>query len=309
MTKDETLNSAKTTVAKTDDGTVQITFTIPYEIIKEKRNEAAKSLSDSTEVPGFRKGKAPVDKVLEHVSANTILEKTLSYILPELVQKAIVENNIKALIYPKFELVKAIDGEDWQIRAVTCEAPVIELGDYKKKLSGNLRASHIWTPASANAMVGKPGKDTDKSDEHKHEHSREEKEQELLKNLIEVIPIKVPKVLIQEEADARLSNLLQRIEKLGLSLESYLSSTGKTALQIRQEYEKQAQEGLSIDFILSKIAEEEKIEVDKSEVDASIKAASQTEDVATDIDTPERRNFIEVIIKRRKALDSLLSLA
>ncbi len=296
--KGETLNSAKTTVAKTGDGTVQITFTIPYEIIKEKRNEAAKSLSESTNVPGFRKGKAPVDKVLEHVSANTILEKTLSYILPQLVQKAIEENKIKALIYPKFELVKALDNEDWQIRAITCEAPVIELGDYKKKLEGNLRASHIWTP----------GKDTGKVEDPKHEHSREEKEQELLKNLIEVVPVKVPTILIQEEADGRLSNLLSRIEKLGVSLESYLASTGKTAPELRKEYEKQAKEGLSIDFILSKIAEEEKIKVDKSEVDASLSAANQGQTTTSELDTPERRSFIEVIIKRRKALDLLLSL-
>jgi hypothetical protein len=35
--------------------------------------------------------------------------------------------------------------------------------------------------------------------------------------------------LIDEEVNSRLSKLLERIEKLGLTLESYLSSIGKTA--------------------------------------------------------------------------------
>ena len=75
------MEKVNTTVARTDDGTIQITFSIPFSLIKPKREEASKLLSESAEVPGFRKGKAPIDKVMEHVNQNALLEKTLSCLL------------------------------------------------------------------------------------------------------------------------------------------------------------------------------------------------------------------------------------
>lgn len=299
MVKDDLFKKVGSAVARSDDGTIQITFTIPFELIKEKREEAAKALSDNTNVPGFRKGKAPVDKILDHVSPNTILEKTLSFILPQLIVKAVEDNKIKPVIYPKFELIKAEENEDWQIRAVTCEAPLVNLGNYKKDISNLMqnKKTEIWTPASDNNKTAKAEKSV----------TREEKEQMILKTLIDSAECTIPNVLIQEEADHRLSNLLSRLEKLGLSLESYLSSTGKNADGVRKEYEKQALEGLKVDFILSKIAENEKITIENSVVDASIKAATQDEKSNEGFDSPERRKFIEIILKRRKALDLLLS--
>ena len=58
---------ASSTVAKGGDGTIQINLTIPFETIKRTRLEAAGELSENVEVPGFRKGKAPIDKVLEKI--------------------------------------------------------------------------------------------------------------------------------------------------------------------------------------------------------------------------------------------------
>lgn len=287
------------TVARTDDGTIQITFTIPFALVKEKRLEVAKTLSEKVEVPGFRKGKAPTDKVLEHASPNTILQETLSKILPKLLGNAVEEHKIKPVIYPKFELVKSDENSDWQVRAITCEAPDIDLGDYKSGISKlNLgKKNEIWTPG------------TEKKSEPK-ELTRENKEEAILKFLLESAKITIPSILVDEEVDSRLSGLLARLEKLGLTLESYLASTGKKPDNLREEYKKQAEEGLKVDFILTKIADAEKITVDKSEVEASINAATQAEpaDHRHDFDTPDRRRFIEIIIRRRKVLDMLLSL-
>ena len=120
-------SSANSVIAKSDDGTIQITFTIPYTDINEAQEGVAKEMGKDIEVPGFRKGMAPTSKVIDHVSKQTLLEKTLSKILPKLVAGAINEHKITPALYPKFELVKAVQGEDRQIRAVTCELPKIEL--------------------------------------------------------------------------------------------------------------------------------------------------------------------------------------
>lgn len=281
-------------IAKSDDGSLQVTFTIPFAEIKTKRDETVKELAQDIEVPGFRKGNAPLDKVVEKISPNTILEKTLAKILPNLFADAIKANNLKPAIYPKFELLSAQEDENWQVRANTCELPDINLGNYKTAISEANKGNAIWTPDKA-------GKET-------KELTREEKEQKVLHTLIDSVKITIPKILIEEEVNSRLSSLLNRLEKLGLSLESYIASLGKTAQDLRAEYAKAATEALAIDLILSKISEAENLQVDKKDVDSAIEAAKSDPKLSEEINTPERRRFIEVILKRRKALDFLLSL-
>lgn len=288
---------ATSTIAKSDDGTIQITFTIPFSQIEEARRQAVLELGKDIEVPGFRKGMAPFSKVIEKIPENTLLEKTLSLILPKLFYKSVKDHKISPAIYPKFELIKAKENEDWQIRATTCEIPKINLGNYKTAVAGKIRVQKIWTP-SDHLVKEKQGKNL----------TREEKEQTVIEALLESIDVKIPKILIEEETNSRLSKLLERLEKLGLSLESYLSSIKKTSGELRSEYEKQAQKALALDLILTKIAEEENLEVDPKDIQKAFEAASADPKLHEELNTPERRKFIEAILKRRKALSFLTSL-
>lgn len=283
------------TIAKSDDGTIQINFTIPHSSIKKAKEEVAKEEAKNVNIPGFRPGKAPLDKVLEKIPENELLEKSLSKILPNLLTSAVEKHKIVPAIYPKFELVSAKENEDWQIRAVTCELPKIELGNYKKGLSSLKKVSTIWTPGK------EKGGDT-------KEPTREENEQSIMKYLLESIKFEIPKVLIDEEVNNRLSKLLERIEKLGLTLESYLTSINKSAQSLRKEYETQAKNSLAIDLILTEISKLEKLEVDKKDIDAAVTAGNVDPKLQKELDTPERRRFIEAILKRRKALDFITSL-
>lgn len=290
MIKKEEVKKNSSTLAKSDDGTIQITFTISYQEIEKTKEEAAKELSSSVDVSGFRRGMAPLEKVLENIDQNVLLEKSMSKILPGLITRAIEEYKIKPAIYPKFELINAQEGQDWQIRATTCELPEIFLGDYKKALSSKRKAGSIWVP----------GNDTKKTEK---EPTREEKEQIVIKTLLENVKINISKVLLDEETNSRLSKLLERLEKLGLSLDTYLASVGKTAAVLRQEYDAQAKEALTVDLVLTKIAETEKIEVDNKELESAVTAGKSDPKLVGELDTPERRKFIEVLLKRRKALD------
>jgi trigger factor len=138
--------------------------------------------------------------------------------------------------------------------------------------------------------------------------SREEKEQEVIKALLESVEVTVPKLLIDEEANSRLSQLLERLEKLGLTLESYLASIKKTATSLRQEYEEQAKRGIALDIILNEVAGRENIKVDDAQIDAAINARSSDPALAESLKTPEQRRLITSIMRRRAALDSLVSL-
>ena len=241
-------------IARTDDGTIQINFEISQSQIDNAEVKALADLGKDVTVAGFRKGKAPAEKIKERIDPGKLLEKTLGLILPDLYMKTITENKIKPITYPKFEILK--QGETWEIQAKLAELPIFEIGNHKDILTKALKDA---------------GKD-------KKELSQQEKEDVVLKTLLSIVKITIPKILIDDEVNARLSSLLERTEKLGLKLEQYLASLGKTEQGLREEYTKQVADGISIELILNKLAELEKVQVDEKDVDAAIKQAGVIEE-------------------------------
>jgi len=270
-----------TNVARTDDGTIQINFSIPKADIENAQKGVLEELAKDITVAGFRKGKAPVDKVKNKIDEGKLLEKTLGKILPTAYSKTIAENNIKPIIYPKFEILK--QGETWEIQAKIAELPLVELPDYKNIVAGAIRSASI-----------------------KKEPTKQEKEEIVIKTLLESIKIKIPKIILDEEVNTRLASLLERTEKLGLKLEQYLASIGKDEKTIRAEYERQVTDGISLELILNKIVEAEKTKVDEKEVDAAIKASGIAETHKEHIE--EQKILVRSVLARRSVLDQLISL-
>lgn len=271
-----------TNVARTDDGTIQINFSIPKADIEKAQTKAVEELAKSVTVAGFRKGKAPVDKAKEKIDAEKLLEKTLGSILPQAYTKAIEENKIKPIIYPKFEILN--QGDTWEIQAKVAELPVVELPDYKNIIGGAIRSASL-----------------------KKTPEKQEKEGIVIKALLDSVKVKVPKVIIDEEVNARLSNLLERTEKLGLKLEQYLASIGKDEKTIREEYERQVIEGISLELILNKIAEAESTKIDEKEVENAIKSSGIKETHEGHIE--EQKQIVRSVLKRRTVLDQLINLS
>jgi len=276
------------TVAKTDDGGVQITFSIPQDLVDHAEIHALQDLAKTVAVPGFRKGKAPVEKIKQTVPAEKLLEKTLMQILPQAFGQAAVEHKLKPALYPRFEVISQ---NPWQVRAVTCEIAPFELGDYKTIVNGALSASSLWTP--------------DKGDpKNKVEPPREEKEQKILTALLDSIKIDLPKMLIDEEVNVRLAQLLERIEKLGLTLEGYLGSIGKSVDGLRTEYEEQVKQAVLLELILNKMAEAEKIAISEEEINQVV-AMTTAGKKDTEVD-PAQKSAIASVLRRRAVLDRLI---
>lgn len=267
-------------VAKKDDGTVQITFSIPWTKIAKEKEHTIKELASTVEVPGFRKGKAPLDKVEAKLDKQYVLEHTLSHILPGLFADSIKEHKLRPAIYPKFELLEAKENEAWQVRATTAELPKFNLGDYQKVI-----------------------KKSTKKTEEKSEETREQKENTAIAALVEHYKFTIPQILIDEEINSRLSSLLERIEKLGLSLESYLASVKKTAEELRAEYASSAQRAIRLDIVLGAIAQKETIKVTDEEVNAFIGAARASNQEISD----NQKTTVSSFLIKRKVLEKLSS--
>lgn len=290
----------KSVLAVTDDGTVQLTITIPKESVEAVREESLSHLISTLEVSGFRKGKVPREIALKHINTQDLTQHMLSHLLPAAYVDAIKEHSIRPVLSPRFELIST--ESDWTVRATTCQLPEVKLEDYKQMVKGVSRRKEIWVP----------GKEDDKGKENgsRGGPGREEVMDEIIKLILEKANVRIPRLLIEEEVNHRLSRLLDQVQKLGLTVEQYLSSTGKSSEDLKGEYAKEAENTIKIELSLNKIAERENLIVGDEEVDSVLAAADNAvgKKNGTPSD-PQQKQYIRAAILRRKALDRLVSFA
>lgn len=270
-------------IAREENGNIQLTYIIPNELVKLTKSEVISEMAKDIQVPGFRKGNAPLSKVEERIDKSKLTEHILSHILPNAFSESIKDHKFNPALYPKFEALKIEDESDWEIRAITCEIPEVKLDDYQKKIANELRALKIVVPGKEEKKIS---------------------DDQIIDALLKSVSVDIPKILVEEEVNGRLSQLLSRIEKLGLTLEGYLSSIKESVESLRQKYETQAKEAITIELTLNKIAMDEKLDVNDSEVNEFIKSTGS--DPAT-VD----KNQIETlkrVVMRRKALEKVASL-
>jgi len=271
---------------KLDDGTIKLTITIPNAQVKKTWDEVVGELVKSSKLAGFRKGKAPKKLIEEKLDKPEVQEEVLKKLLPSAYLEAIKQHNLKPIINPKIHVQKIAAEADWIFEALTCEAPEIKLNGYKEAIQ----------KITAKSKIIIPGKDL---------KEREVKFEEIVGALLESVNVKIPKILIDNEVERLLSQLLDDIKKLGLTLDQYLASTERTAQTLRAEYEKKAENDIKLEFALQKIAEEEKITVDEKEIEEAIQKAKTDEEKKH---LSANRYLLASIIRQQKTLDFLKNL-
>lgn len=271
---------------KLDDGTIKLTITIPAELVKKTREEVILDLAKNAKLAGFRKGKAPKKLVEEKLDKQEIREEVLKKLLPSAYLEAIKQHNLKPIINPKIHVQKLEAAKDWIFEALTCEMPEVKLNEYKEAIQ----------KITAKSKIIVPGKDL---------KEQEVKFEEIVKALLETVSVATPKILIDNEVERLLSLLLDDIKKLGLTLDQYLASTGRTAATLRAEYEKKAENDIKLEFALQKIAEEEKITVDEKEIEEAIQKAKDEQEKKH---LMQNRYLLASILRQQKTLDFLKNL-
>lgn len=274
-----------TSLNRQSDNTIELTLTIPWSEVTQNYQSVVENAVQNAQLPGFRKGKAPRDLVEKNLDKTKLYEEVLKILIPKSYNQAITEQKIQPIISPKVELKEANEGKDWVIRVITCEKPPVTLGDYKKAIIDS-KGSKIWKPG-ADEKTKKPTLD------------------ELLQALFGVVTVTLPSLLIEHEVNRLLSDLLDQTKKLGLSVEQYLASTGRSADSIRHEYEEQAKRTLTLEFALEQIADREGILVSDDELDKVINNAKTEEEKKA---LSSQRYYLASILRRQKTLDLLASL-
>lgn len=278
-------------LARLEDGTIQITLTIPQAQISQEKEREVGRIAANLEVPGFRKGNVPKNIAEKHIETQDVYNLILQKLLPQAYSEAVKEHKLKPVLNPRFQFISIGEGRDWEIRAVTCQLPEVELGDYKTIVQGQAQTTKIWTPER-----GKP-------EEKDKQPTPEEKEQKVISILLKTAKIKIPQILIDEEVEHRLSRLLEQTEKLGLTIDRYLASIGKTLDQLKSEYAAQAKDALTLELALTEVAGAENLKVEDKEIEKIVASSANTQKP-----NEAQKQIIRTALLRRKALDSLISL-
>lgn len=82
-------------------------------------------------LPGFRKGKAPMAMIKKMYGVGVFYEDAINFAIDESYPEVLKEQNIRPVDYPKVDIVEVGEGKDLVYTATVTTYPEVELGEYK----------------------------------------------------------------------------------------------------------------------------------------------------------------------------------
>lgn len=381
-------------------------------------------------IPGFRKGKAPMNIVEKYYGKEIFYEDAFNEVVPDELEEALKENKIEAVSKADIDVKQIEKGKDLIFTAVFQIKPEVELGKYKgieipkieynvsdkdvnhelehmqehnSRLisiedkaveSGNIAVidfegfvdgvafeggkaegheleigSNTFIPGFEDQIIGMKideekdinvkfpeeyfskelaGKDAifkvklheikkkelpelddefakdtsefdtleelknnikEKMQKENEQKQKYETEEAVIKAVCENIKVEIPSGMVETETEDMLKNVETRLSYQGLKLEQYLQMMGKTAEEIKKEYEPQAIESIKSRLMLEAVIKAEKIEATEEEITEKIKEMAKNYGKSDDKEFLENNNvrdYIKKGIESEKALEFLV---
>ena len=381
-------------------------------------------------IPGFRKGKAPMNIVEKYYGKEIFYEDAFNEVVPAELEESLKENNIEAVSRPDIDVKQIEKGKDLIFTAVFQTKPEAELGKYKgieiEKIEYNVTdedinhelghmqehnarlisvedrpvesgdtavidfegfvdgvafeggkaeghelviGSNTFIPGFEDQVIGMKideekdinvkfpeeyfskelaGKDAtfkvklheikkkelpelddefakdvsefdtldelkksikDNMEKENEQRQKYETEDAVIKAVCENVKVDIPSGMIENETEDMLKNIESRLSYQGLKLDQYLQMMGKTAEEVKKEYEPQAIEAIKSRLMLEAVIKAEKIEATEDEIVAKVKEMATSYGKADDEEFMKNENvrkYIKSGIESEKALEFLV---
>jgi len=424
----------RVTREKTENSQTFLSIEMEPDEIEKSLEKSYRRLVKKTNIPGFRKGKAPREILERYIGRGSLLEDALDELIPNAYQEAIKEQGIEAIAQPQIEITQV---DPVVFKATVPLKPTVELGDYHsirvtpevieiKEEDVNAAMEQLrhryatWEPVErpvefsdlvvldvestvedkplinqqgaqyqvlenllfpapgfAEQLVGmKAGEEKSFALQYPEDYSRSElankeaqfkvkisevKQERLpelndefartvnpdfetidslrekvvadlkreidernridlenraIEAVVGITKLEFPPVLVELEINRLIEEQARRWQMTGRGLDEYLKAVNKTEDELREELRPMAEKRITQSLVLGKIAEEEKIEVANSEIDAEIKKMTEgtgstedKEELRKFLDTPQSRGSIERILLTQKTVQRLVEIA
>ncbi len=120
-----------TTFEKLSSNKVKLGFVVDGAKFDEGIRKAYAKNAKRFNIPGFRRGKAPMQIIENYYGAGVFYEDAFDIIFPEIYREALNEHDVKAVDRPELEVEQIEKGKELKFTVEVFVRPDVELGQYK----------------------------------------------------------------------------------------------------------------------------------------------------------------------------------
>jgi trigger factor len=141
-----------------------------------------------------------------------------------------------------------------------------------------------------------------------------EREQAVVKALVEASTVDVPETLVEKELVSQLESMERSLNRQGLKLDRYLDYLGKTLDQWMADERPDAEARLKVDLVLGEFARRENLEPSDEDVDKFLEEQAGADDELKDQlaelkKSPSARRYFASRLRRLRVLERLVDVA
>ena len=120
-----------TTFEKLSSNKVKLSFVVEPEKFEEGIRKAYAKMVKKINIPGFRKGKAPMKVIESYYGESVFYEEAFDAIFPEIYQEALKEHNVEVVDRPELDVQEIGRGKELKFTVEVFVRPDVTLGEYK----------------------------------------------------------------------------------------------------------------------------------------------------------------------------------
>src|SRR5512146_2613154 len=118
------------TVRETGQWQHTLTIEVPTDEVEARLIEVSRRFQQQVSIPGFRKGKVPLERVRQDYAAE-IEREFLERFIPEVTHRALADSKLAAVVPPSVQNLRFTPGQPLSFDAVVDVAPQVEVKDWK----------------------------------------------------------------------------------------------------------------------------------------------------------------------------------
>ena len=288
------------------DSEVELVGEVPADVLLPYREEALKHIAEHIEMPGFRPGKVTTTIALQKVGEVGVLEEAVDHFVREFYPELVEALNIDVVGRPNIQITKLAPGNPVGLTIHTALYPEVTLPKNWKAIAEkvpaepaspateeevtqtleSLRASRkqddvlpelndefAKSLGAFETLDALKAQITKGIGEEKEKKAKDTRRGKIIDALLEKVTVQIPRIFIESELDKIMSQMKEDVVRFGVKYEDYLKQINKDEEELRKEFREQAMKRAKLQLTLNKIAAEEKVEVDKDEVEKEMKHA------------------------------------
>ncbi|MBU1000329.1 hypothetical protein KKE78_02970 [Patescibacteria group bacterium] len=117
-------------ITKHQKSIVEVAIIVPWADLQSTWDQTLQEMAVDIELPGFRKGTAPLPMVEQNLGIK-LQDEVLKKAMPNFLIQALKGTDVIPIDYPKYDLQSFVKGTQFQFKATITNRPAITVGNYK----------------------------------------------------------------------------------------------------------------------------------------------------------------------------------